>query len=425
MTIQEPGDLKRAKTFHVQFTLPGLVVFIVSLMLTTGLLVFFLARPSQKIQVSAGEAAAHDHSEVKAPESIPPWGELLVYDTQMERPEEYTALEVSKIDKPKWIFSGKQPAEARQLMLACGLSEPQVNRAFAVTNISTGTTGTIIFPDDKLVFSLSPEVRAKFYAELAKDSANHYMQFPFCFPGHGFEEITAGKRIDADALGLLRPLIYRRGDAVFFSDFEVLMNRLSSDEKRVRLIKVLSARSAVLARVRIRPDTDIEKLLGYWAWAPGVRFTDLRPLLESIKRLPDGGTISLLYLLPQFARERLYTYPLPSQPGDPAMDCHWSTMNFFNDPPDNRFAKPTYTVSYLTTNFYPVAKASHYGDRIFLLDEKGNAIHSGVYIADDIIFTKNGNNYMEPWMLMRLKNLLAMYSVNGLPRMVVYRDRNS
>jgi hypothetical protein len=141
--------------------------------------------------------------------------------------------------------------------------------------------------------------------------------------------------------------------------------------------------------------------------------------------LDDGGSVSLVYLLPQFARNRLYTYPLPSQPGDPVMDCHWSTMNFFNDAPDNRFANPTYTTSYLGAHYYQVAKPSRYGDLIFLVDDKGGAIHSGVYLADDIIFTKNGNNYMEPWMLMRIKNLLAMYSVSGAPRVVVYRDKSS
>jgi hypothetical protein len=100
-------------------------------------------------------------------------------------------------------------------------------------------------------------------------------------------------------------------------------------------------------------------------------------------------------------------------------------MNFFNDVPDNRFADPSYTVAYLNSHYYQVAKPTRYGDLVFLLDDNGNAIHSGVYLAEDILFTKNGNNYMEPWMLMRLKNLLATYSANGAPHVVVYRDRNS
>jgi len=53
-----------------------------------------------------------------------------------------------------------------------------------------------------------------------------------------------------------------------------------------------------------------------------------------VKGLPHGGTVSMLYFLPPFARSRLYTYPLPSQPGDPVLDCHWSTFNFSSIEPD-------------------------------------------------------------------------------------------
>ena len=81
----------------------------------------------------------------------------------------------------------------------------------------------------------------------------------------------------------------------------------------------------VMASVRLRPDTDTDKLLGYWAWPGGIRIKDVAPLIESLKHTTDGR-IGLVYLLPQFvARQRLYTFPMPSRPGDAAMDCHWST----------------------------------------------------------------------------------------------------
>jgi hypothetical protein len=422
MAKEKNNESNKGRAFHVQFTLPGLVGFILSFTLATGVLAYAFARPSQK---SAPSAMQHDPMDPKPPQIVPAWGELLTFDTQMERPEEYTAQEVSNLKEPRWIFSGMQPAQVRQLMLSCGLTPEQADRALASRQTVVTPTNTIVHPDDTLVFALSPETRAKFYGELAKDAANHYMHFPFCFAGEAFQEIAGNGRIQPEVVAKIRSLLYRRGDALFLSDFEVLMKQIPAEAQRVELVKVLSAQSAVLARVRIRPTTDIDKLLGYWAWAPGVRFTNLRPLLDSIKRLQDGATVSLLYFLPQFARERLYTYPLPAQVDDPAMDCHWSTMNFFNDPPDNRFVNPTYTVSYLRTNYYTVAKPTRYGDLIFVLDEKGNAIHSAVYIADDIVFTKNGNNYMEPWMLMRMKNLISMYSVMGSPRTAVYRNRDS
>jgi hypothetical protein len=192
--------------------------------------------------------------------------------------------------------------------------------------------------------------------------------------------------------------------------------------ERMEIVKVLSRQTAVLARLRIRPDTDIDKLLGYWG--RGIQVKDVHPLLDSVARLPDGGDVSLMYLLPKFARERLNTFPMPSKAGDPIMDCHWSTMNFFNDPPSNLFTNTSYTVSYITENCYQVAQPSLYGDIILILDEQDNAIHSAVYLAEDLVFTKNGNNMSQPWMLMHLGDLLARYTLDTPPRTLVLRSRN-
>jgi hypothetical protein len=49
-------------------------------------------------------------------------------------------------------------------------------------------------------------------------------------------------------------------------------------------------------------------------------------------------------------------------------------------------------------------------------------IHSAVYIADDIMFTKNGRAYAQPWLLMRLKDVVTAYSFGKAPRLVYYRN---
>jgi hypothetical protein len=248
------------------------------------------------------------------------------------------------------------------------------------------------------------------------------MCFPFCFPGHSFDAAFGNAKVSQSTLTLLRKLLYARGDAQCFSDFEMVLQHVTSESERLELAKNLSRQTAVLVRLRIRPDTDIDKILGYWG--RGTPAKDLRPLLESLTRLPDGGSISIVYMLPQFARQRLYTFPLPSKRGDPSMDCHWSTMNFFNETPDDRFASPSFTAPYVSANYYQIAKPTLYGDLIFLLDDRNEAIHSAVYIADDIIFTKNGNNFAQPWMLMRLKDLLARYTADRPPRVAIYRNKN-
>lgn len=411
------------EVFRVQFNLVGLVIFSVSLILATGALSFALSSPPNKSDGQFSRANTSAEKNDPTPAIVPPWGELITYDVEMERPEEFTAMEVNEIGVPTWTFENATVTQVRQVLRTVGLTDAQADQALQPKCIETTNGTTIIKPPTDLVCSLSPEVRGKLYGELARSDANHYMKYPFCFPGNSFDSLAG--QADERAIALIKPLLYSRDGNQYFSDFEAVMQRVPDEDQRLNLVKALSRQSAVLARIRIRPDSDIEKLMNYWAMGTGVRFTDLRPLLSSIKQLPEGGTISLLYFLPRFARERLYTYPLPSQPGDPAMDCHWSTLNFFSDTPDNRLSNPSYSVPYINAHYYQIDKPTHYGDVIFLLDEKGQAIHSAVFIAEDIVFTKNGNNYRQPWMLMRLKNLLAMYSANGKPKVAVYRERNS
>jgi len=90
----------------------------------------------------------------------------------------------------------------------------------------------------------------------------------------------------------------------------------------------------------------------------------------------------------------------------------------------NRFSDPKYTVEYLQANYYKIAKPTVYGDIIFLVNKNGNVIHSAVYLADDIVFTKNGNNYSQPWMLMHLNNLVAKYTTDMVSPRMVYRNKN-
>ena len=408
----------------IQLSLVGLVVACVALVVAVGLLVYGLGgfNGGGKRHAAAPRANTGPDAEIP-PEEMPPWGELAASDIALEQPEEYIAYEIGADRIPTWVFVEMTPDKVQSFMLSCGMSPEQAAHALSPQLATATVSNTVIHPDDELVLSLSPQTRAKLYGELSRNGANHYMRYPFCYPGQSFDTVFGESRLGPALVAMVKKLLYPRGDAQCFSDYEMVLRRAPSEADRLNLLKTLSAQSAVLVRLRIRQSTDIDKVLGYWA--RGIQVKDVRPLLESVKRLPEGGSLSILYLLPQFARQRLYTFPLPSKQEDPSLDCHWSTMNFFNETPDDRFADPAYTSQYIAANFYPVAKPTLYGDVILLLNDHNQATHSAVYIADDIVFTKNGNNYAQPWMLMRLGDLAARYTTEGPPRVVVYRNKNS
>ena len=183
--------------------------------------------------------------------------------------------------------------------------------------------------------------------------------------------------------------------------------------------------SAVLARIRLHPDSDLDKLIGYWAAVPGVHAKDLRPLLESVKETPDGGVVSLLYFLPPFARDRLYTSPFSARDDDARTDCHWSAMNFFNDKLDPRFQDDAYASAYITEHCYQIGKPSMCGDLVFLVNGKGEVLHSAVYIADELVFTWDGNNAGQPWILTRFPKLREVLTTDEEPKILYYRRKGA
>jgi hypothetical protein len=418
--VKKENKKQRAESgvvLHVN--LLGAVVFSLALVMAAVMVTYAVSerghgRPEAVMEV--GSTAG------PAPLQIPPWGELVVRDIKLKPPEEYLAFELQRITPPAWNFDGTSVDHVRSVMLSSGLTQVQVSGALASAKISNGAI--TISPNNELVLSLSPQTRAKLYHELAKNNSNEHMRFPFCYAKGEFEEAFATEKVTPATTALVKNLLYARGDLQCFSDYELVLLQIKDKPEQMRLLSALSSQSAVMAGVRIRPDTDINKLLGYWAWPGGIRVKDVQPLLESLKSVPDGR-MGLVYLLPQFARQRLYTFPMPSRPGDPAMDCHWSTMNFFNEVPDDHFTDPAYTVKYLETNYYQIATPSKYGDIVLFLDgESNNAIHSAVYLADDLVFTKNGNNMAQPWMIMHLKDLTTKYESDGPGRMLVYRNRS-
>ena len=55
-------------------------------------------------------------------------------------------------------------------------------------------------------------------------------------------------------------------------------------------------------------------------------------------------------------------------------------------------------------------------------------MHAAVYIADDIVFTKNGFHCTQPWILMHLKDMVETYAAR-LPtgkqlNVLYYRRKN-
>jgi hypothetical protein len=194
-------------------------------------------------------------------------------------------------------------------------------------------------------------------------------------------------------------------------------------QERARAVKTLCRISTLLVRLRVRPNTNIEEVGRYWG--RGRRSKDITPLLASLPKKPEGYTIDVAHLLPPFARRRLYTYPHPdADPTTPRQDCHWTSMNFFNETPDDRFLSTDYTYEVIMKDYYPVLGEPLFGDIVLLMTANGQALHSCVYLADNIVFTKNGSQAYMPWKLMALSDVRAFYSMEPPLKVQIVRYKH-
>ena len=377
---------------------------------------------------AAGALAAPAVSEVRDGSSattagVPPWGELVLHDMDVQRPDEYLEIDLKKGVSTAWNFPGTNPDQVRSLLVSCGLNEQQLARAFAPEAVMISASSISIRPDDDLLLSLEPQTRSKLYAELSRMPENYYMANPFHVKEDSLDKLLREQALPDETVSLFEKLLYTRGDLRFFSDIDLLFRRTPQESHRRGILKVATSQPAVLMRLKIRPDTDIDKVMSYWVTVPGVHSKDVRPLFESVKRIPEGGSLSVLYLLPPFARNRLYTFPMPPQPGEATHDCFWSALNYFNETPDDRLGDINYVGQYVKSNFYQISKAGMHGDLVFICDAKDSALHAAIYLADDIVFTKNGVGYMQPWVLMRLSDLLNFYSTAGPTHAMIFRRK--
>lgn len=346
-----------------------------------------------------------------------PWGEIEYLNIVIEAPERTLPSEPPPGTIPPWYFSADNLDRLRADLAATGLDAPRVDELVRTATTNAAQPGWLVQPTEDLVLSLAPDVRTRLYRLLAAFPANAPFRWPYRFedadPAHWF----ARAELSETTRALLQRLVYRRDELCLFSDLPVIMAHMPTADERRSLLQALGRQATVLPRLNVRPDEDIEPLVSYWGGAG--REDVVRPLLESIHRSPSGWTIGITSLLPPLPRERLYTFDTPN--GHGYHDCHWSSMNFFNTEPDERFRDPAFVKQTILDHYRVVNGDYRMGDLILLRDAQGEVVHSCNYVADNLVYTKNGGEQSQPWVIMTLEDLLQYYAVSAPLRPVFLR----
>lgn len=349
--------------------------------------------------------------------AIPPWGTLIRSEILIEPPIEFVSADFIGARQPRWIFH--QCSEEHFAQLWQSLQLPPAQLSYALDRSHFEAKGdTIVFkPTAEFVLSLTPTDRARVYG-LLSDSKDNILQFdPYRIHATIADRWFEGTQIPFEAQQITRKLSYQRGTSICFSDPFIVLPLLPSGELRAQYVKALYRKLGVLVALKISPEENIEPLCEYWGTSG--RSKDIRPLLESLARRPNGGTIDIVHLLPPFARNRVYTYPKPTE----VHDCNWTSLNFWNIEPDERLVDARTDEETLLGDYYPVPGPPAFGDIVTIIVEGKGAIHTCIYLADDIVFTKNGISPAAPWLLAPLDDVKAFYSDSRAVEIRRYRRK--
>lgn len=370
----------------------------------------------------AGAAAVEPASFAPVAVAPGPWGRLEYTRILIEPPEDFVPAAATTPRPLRWTLRGAEAADPEALWQKAGLDAAQREALAGPARRTLAGDTLVLHPDPAAVAALRPEARAIIYTALATQPENPAQNDPFRVRSDALNEWFDQSILPADVIAFTRTLLYPRNHSILFADADLVLPRIARSETRIDFIKNLSRKSTLLIHLRIDAGSEVDALAGYWG--QGRRRKDVKPILQSLHRRPGGGTLDVAHLLPAFARSLLYTYPEPSTHAHAAArDCHWTSLNFFRLTPDDRFTDIDTVRETLVRDYAPVSGSSTLGDLIVFTEPGGRVVHSSVYIADDIVFTKNGATFSTPWQFSQLAPLVAFYTLHEPLELRRYRLR--
>ena len=380
------------------------------------------SRGSVMSAASANRAAAAPATATRPlTEERHPWGQLTVTPIIISPPLEYLPPNWGPIQPLRWYFDGTTRPQLEKFLVSAGVAEPDAVRLLA--SARSDAQSVVVEPDPEFVRGLAPGVRAAIYLQLTKSPRNSRQLNAFRFYASSRDAWLAGAPISPRTRQLVEPLIYTIGDFVYFADIDLIRPAMNDAAERQRLAKRLLREATMLVKLQIDPD-QVASAVEYWG--RGGRRTDIRPLLESIGSSGGDNSIDIIHLLPALPREHLYRYPRLTladleKPG--LADCFWTALNFFNADPDDRYLKTDYAIERLKRDYFIVQDELQLGDIAAFVTPAGGIFHVAVYLADGLVFGKNGTSPVSPWTILPMDRLRNYYPEHADHWQVVFYRR--
>lgn len=355
---------------------------------------------------------------------VGPWGLLAAQPTVLQIPDECLQRAQPIATTPRWVFKGYSRHRILALFASANLSEDEQRMLSDTNHWQVQPQQIIITPPRAVILALTPPARSIIYTALAQFPENPLHHSPFYWKTKDEAELFAPPVFSEPVKALIRQLSYQKDNLSLFADLEALAPVLPTVEAdRVKILKQLSSKPAVIARLHLTPETDVEAMMRYWGVAGLTKV--MQPALEAVTRIPQGRTVTFLAVLPPFARERLNTYPDTTD--NDGMDGFWTAFNFFNEQPEPVVTDTAHWGRKLNADYFSVFADPRYGDILVVARPTGEVLQAAVYLADDLVFTRIGPTRWEPWSIMTVADLMEISAIRlshqEAPAISYYRNR--
>jgi hypothetical protein len=343
-----------------------------------------------------------------------PWGHLEYQTMYLSVPDALIDEFPIPAPQPRWCFSNGSAAEVEAILIGAGLDHAVRDRLLADPRSHRDAEGIVsLFPSPAEVGSLPPATRSAIYRELAKYTQNPFLHDPICIPDGDIDAWLRGTNLPDAVVSLVKKVAYKDDDSLLFGDFAAVLGLAGSDGEARRWIKAITRTRAVVAYLTVDETSDLPALRRYWS--ANYHRKDSLPLLNATAELEHGGRIDLVHLLPPLPRRLAYAYTTPELDRiGQTPNCHWTSLNFFNYTRQNVLIDLKLAASQVLEDYEKVDGPPTFGDVLFFVDDQGNAYHSCVYLADELVFSKNGGNMVMPWIITRLADIKQLY-LHGKP----------
>jgi hypothetical protein len=334
-------------------------------------------------------------------------------------------LELQKLKaRNPWFFPGWTQAEVSIFLEAAVLPEPLRTALLDRIQEYPSINGCVLMPSDEEVMMLPSDARAWIYNHLSRYNLNGDQAGAGRFPCRSMAEWMEGIPVSDRTLELLESLAYRNGTLLFFADLPLLLSLIDDPKERKVVYTALKRVETLQLTMQLSEKADLVRLAQYWG--AGGYESDVRLALEQAHK--KGVVLDLAELLPPVPNSRLYQFPVEADRKSGSENCHWTAVNFFSPVGRERPCDADSVQNFIMNHCVRIGEDElRFGDIIVYLrdeDDRFEVVHSAVFIAGDVVFTKNGVAWFSPWMYMRMKHMDDYYRY-GVPLRKIYIRRHT